>query len=254
MTNRKFSHWIAGIALTLAGLMLPVVLHAQSADPPTLVEQLEAQYPLAKMTMQGGCGVANPETALVIQKPGIGALPAKAYTPVCSTHYKEGKVNGPGFWCKQYLETAKQELVTLESSDKVYITKFEVNTNKGEVGASIGYCAQASAYKGDLVFQFPKKFLDTASVPEVEDKIAEVFTPESANRQAQSGTAQPQENSSGSADPQTSVETGQTVEQVVGSLGEPDTKAKGAGTKLIYVWKARKLKVTFMEGKVSDVD
>jgi hypothetical protein len=255
--TRNFSRALKTVLL-LVMAALSAMLHAQSAPPasvsasPTMQEQLEAQYPLGKFTTQGGCNVTNPETGLVIQKPGIGAMPARAYTPVCSTHYKEGKINGPGFWCKHYLDTTHQELVLLESGDKVFVTRFEVNTNKGEVKASIAYCAQSTPYKADLVFQFPKKFLETASVTQVEDQIAEVFSGDSNNQQAQN--APPQRDSPAPADQPASVEPGQSLEQVVTTLGEPDTKAKGAGNKMVYVWNARKLKVTFIDGKVADVD
>jgi hypothetical protein len=255
MKNRMLRPtWAAVLSLAVAGSACaqggPASL---AAGTPSLQEQLEAQYPLGKMSTQGRCAISNPETAVILQKPGIGALPAKAYTPVCSTHYKDGKVGGPGFWCRQYLQTAKQEMVTLESGDRVYITKFEVNPSKGEVRASIGYCAQTTTYNADMVFQFPKKFLDTASVNQVEDTIAEVFSPDTA-QQAQAQPPPAPGNAPAVTQQQASVEIGQSVDQVVSALGEPDTKAQGAGTKTIYIWKARKLKVTFVDGKVADVD
>ena len=51
------------------------------------------------------------------------------------------------------------------------------------------------------------------------------------------------------AEPQT-IEKGQTPDQVQGSLGKPD-KIVNLGTKQIWVYKD--LKVTFVNGKVSDV-
>lgn len=263
--NKHFFCCIKVIALTLVGAMPLATLHAQSAPPPSaspsLQEQLEAQYPLAKITNAGGCSVTNPETALVLQKAGIGALPIKGSTGICSTHYKEGKINPPGFWCKKYLESAKLDLVTLESGDKVFATKLEVNANKSEIKVSIGYCAQATSYRADLIFQFPKKFLDTASVTQVEDKMAEVFSQDRGNQQPPGGpqsgggdnTEQQAPDNQAAPEP-LSVEIGQTLDQVVSALGEPDTKAKGAGTKQIYVYRERKLKIIFVDGKVADIE
>ena len=51
--------------------------------------------------------------------------------------------------------------------------------------------------------------------------------------------------------PTQTIEIGQTVDQVVAALGQPQKIAK-VGTKQIYFYKD--LKVTFNDGKVSDVD
>jgi hypothetical protein len=47
------------------------------------------------------------------------------------------------------------------------------------------------------------------------------------------------------------IEKGQTVEQVIAALGQPEAIADGAGKK-IYLFKV--FKVTFVSGKVVDVD
>jgi hypothetical protein len=51
------------------------------------------------------------------------------------------------------------------------------------------------------------------------------------------------------AEPQ-SIEKGQTTDEVVAAIGQPDKKIN-LGAKQIYVYKD--IKVTFMNGKVSDV-
>jgi hypothetical protein len=61
--------------------------------------------------------------------------------------------------------------------------------------------------------------------------------------QPQAQAAQPQ------AEPQ-SIELGMTPDQVVAAMGQPDKKVN-LGAKQIYVYKD--LKVTFKDGKVSDV-
>ena len=159
----------------------------------------------------------------------------------------------------------KQTLVTLEKSDKVFPLKFEVG--KDEVRVAFSYCSgdpgQASAYSGQVVIEFPKDSLKTASVTQVEDKIAEVFSQESGNQQPPGGQrsdgdgqdAAPQAPDNQAAPAESlSVEVGQTIDQVVAALGEPDTKAKGAGTKQIYIYRERKLKIIFVDGKVADIE
>lgn len=266
MTRRTFCclyTTVLALAVTASG-----ALHAQKPAPstpgepasPSLQEQLAAQYPLVKITNKAGCTVTNPETGLALQQAGIAALPANAYSTLCASHYRNGSITKVGFKCNSWLGMTKQSLVTLEKGDKVFPMKFEVG--KDEVKVAFGYCSgdpgQALAYLGQVVIEFPKDSLKNASVTQVEDKIAEVFTMEGGGQQQDDsggpGPPAPQQESEAAADTPASVEIGQTVEQVVAALGEPDTKAKGAGTKLIYVWKSKKLKVVFVNGKVSDVE
>ena len=65
-----------------------------------------------------------------------------------------------------------------------------------------------------------------------------------AGQDQQGATARQQQ-----AEPQT-IEKGQTTDQVQAALGKPD-KIVNLGAKQIYVYKD--LKVTFVNGKVSDV-
>ncbi len=270
--TKNFFRCIEAIALTLVGAMAITPLHAQGADAsPSLQEQLEAQYPTAKFSSRGGCTVSNPETGMLLQKSGIGALPQTSSSTMCAAHYRNGAITRPGFKCNYYLNLTKQALVTLEKGDKVYPTKIEVA--KDEVRVAFGYCSgdpgRAALYVGQVVIEFPKDTLKTTGVPQVEDKIAEVFTPDNAGQQQeqQQGEQPPQaqdnENQQNAPDNQQqadnnqapqqeppSIEIGQTIEQVVAAWGQPDKKVN-LGAKQIYVYKD--LKVTFIGGKVSDV-
>jgi hypothetical protein len=157
----------------------------------------------------------------------------------------------------------KQTLVPLEKGDKVFPIRFEVG--KDEVKIAFAHCSgdpgQAVRYTGQVVIEFPKDSLNAASVTQVEDKIAEVFSPDSGNNQqgqSQSGGGQSSpppgnqpapDNNQPAQDPP-SVELGQTIDQVVAALGPPEKKVN-LGNKQIYVYKD--LKVTFIGGKVADV-
>jgi hypothetical protein len=107
------------------------------------------------------------------------------------------------------------------------------------------------------MFQFAKGYLAKASVPDVEDTIGQVFAlggPASIAQPAQpepqvQPQPQPEQPAPAPAQP-ASIEKGQTIDQVVAILGQPE-KRVDLGAKKIYVYKD--LKITFVNGKVTDV-
>ena len=109
--------------------------------------------------------------------------------------------------------------------------------------------------KSEVVFQFARGYLDKASVGEVEDTIGQVFSIAGDEQQGQ-GDQQPQgsqqqvaQPEQQQAEPQT-IQLGMTTDQVQAALGKPE-KIVNLGPKQLYVYKD--LKVTFVNGKVSDV-
>ena len=141
----------------------------------------------------------------------------------------------------------------------------------------------AGRYKGLLRIQFPKRSLVSADLATVDTTIGEVLKiqPEDANsQQAPAGAAQEQGAPAAApaapaaahplskptllpppippppppADeppaPPKTISLGQTKDQVVSSFGQPKKTAK-IGTKEIYFY--NDLKVTFLNGKVTDV-
>lgn len=172
-------------------------------------------------------------------------------------------------------QAANQQLSVVKTGDTVYPSKLEVNENKGEVKLTIITCQQGNdgsqnAYKGELAFQF-KAPLKVENISTVEDSIAEVFTQGGDNQQGGQGNqqgqggqggqsgggpqqgqdqAQPQQDQGSTCNP----EIGQTVAQVEDACGKPASQAKGANTKQIYNYNQPKLKIIFMNGKVSDVE
>jgi hypothetical protein len=121
--------------------------------------------------------------------------------------------------------------------------------------------------KANVVFVFAKGTLEKGNAAEVEDTIGQLLSVSSddqqqggAGQQQQQGgdqggqpAAQDQGQGQPAAQPQAepqSIEMGMTPDQVVAAMGQPDKKVN-LGTKQIYVYKD--LKVTFINGKVSDV-
>jgi hypothetical protein len=152
----------------------------------------------------------------------------------------------------------------LQTGNKVYPLKIEVNPEKAKISFEVVSCDScngvdpATGMKGEVVFQFPKGYLEKASVGEVEDTIGQVFSIADEQQgqgndqaQQQQGNQQPpaQQEQAQQSEPQT-VQLGMTTDQVQSALGKPE-KIFNLGSKQIFVYKD--VKVTFLNGKVSDV-
>ena len=157
-----------------------------------------------------------------------------------------------------------------KKGDKVYPTKIDVKLDKDLVVMGIVACDTCNNTdpptwnKANVEFQFPKGALAKASAGDVEDTIGQLLSI-SDDSQQQNGQQQGQQQGGGQdqgggqqqagqqqqaqAEPQT-IQMGMTTDQVQGSLGQP-SKIVNLGPKQIYVYKD--LKVTFMNGKVVDV-
>jgi hypothetical protein len=168
-------------------------------------------------------------------------------------------LNPPG---KMAVAMAGKNARQLPTGEKVYVTKIDVNPKKDKVTFRIIECdacngsAQPSSYKADVFFEFPKGSLATTSVPDVEDTIAKVFAIDTGTTEAQPAQppGQPEQpeavQPAPAQAPPVQIQLGQTIDQVVAALGQPE-KIVDLGAKKIYVYKD--LKVTFVNGKVSDV-
>jgi hypothetical protein len=260
--------------VTSAVIFLGVRAVAQAVS---LQEQLAAQYKLVKMGSDtSGYSVVEKGTLLAIQKGGILGVPY-GDSQVPATKYEGGTVKGPSglslLGRKSVMGRFGKEQTThlFPSGDKVYPTKIEVSLDKDTVAVGIVACDTCNKTdpptynKAQVVFQFPKGTLAKASAGEVEDTIGQLLSisddtqSDQGGQQADQGgqqqgggqgqqAAAPQQQEQ-QAEPQT-IEKGQTPDQVQAAMGKPD-KIVNLGSKQIYVYKD--LKVTFLNGKVSDV-
>lgn len=249
---------------------------AAQGAPVSLQEQLAAQYKLVKMgSDSSGPSVITPGTVLPIQKGGILGVPYSD-TSVLATKYEGGTVHTPstilskgiGLGMGHFGKTQTTHLFVV--GNKVYVSKLEVNPGKDSVSLNIVACDSCNQTdpptynKAQVVFLFPKGTLATASAGDVEDTIGQLLSISDDTQQdqgaQQGGQAaqggqdqqpqqQQQQQQQQQAEPQT-IEKGQTTDQVEAALGKPD-KIVNLGSKQIYVYKD--LKVTFVNGKVSDV-
>ena len=246
---------VVGIGVSVLGGVF--VCSRAIAQTPSLQEQLNAQYKLAKVGRATGVWtVLEPGTVLEIQKGGIAGVPPTIAVQ-CPSKYEGGNLKQPASFCIGM--AGPQNVRYLTVGEKVYPSKLDVNIGKDKVSIAIFECdscngvAQLSSYRSEVVFQFPKGFLASASAGQVEDTIGQVLSVSSGETQqpqAQAGGAEPQQAPpEPQPEPQT-IRIGQTVDQVVAALGKPP-KIVDLGAKQIYVYKD--LKVTFTNGKVSDV-
>ncbi len=222
--------------------------------PPSLLEQLQAQYQLARV---GGHGaqraLIDPGTVLVVQKGGILGVDPNLLGN-CPAKYQKGVLKPPNTMCANMAQTGRN----FEAGDKVYVTKIDVVQKDEKVVLKIVACDTCNGvnpptfYKSQVDFIFPAGYLEKGDVGAIEDTIGEVFALNAipAPPPAPTADAPPATPPSTPAAAPATIQSGQTIDQVVGILGQPEKKVD-LGAKQIFVYKD--LKVTFMDGKVSDV-
>jgi len=275
---QKFHASILGIVF-LAAAIFPI--SRATAQAPSLQEQLAAQYTVVKMGADSnGPAVVEAGTVLNIKKGGILSVPY-GDTSVVPTKYQDGTVHSPnsalmkgiGFGLGKIGKT--QTTAFFQVGTKVYPSKIVVNAPKDQVVMSVVACdscnntSPTTFYKADVVFQFAKGSLATASAGQVEDTIGGLLaiddssSDQGGNNAQQGGNGNDQQGNAqggggGQAQPQeqapppepAQIEKGQTPDQVKAAIGTPE-KIINLGAKQIYVYKD--IKVTFVNGKVSDV-
>jgi hypothetical protein len=267
-------------ALIVVGIT-PCLLVAQGLPTVPLEDQLKAQYTLVKMGLDsGGDAIVGEGTVLVIKKDGILSVPYRGQS--VPTKYQDGAVRSPststmGARGSLMGRIGKQQIRLFQVGERVYPSKIAVNLPKDQVTVGIIACdacnhvSPTTFYKADVVFQFAKGTLATTSLSQVEDTIAELLNiDDSPGDQGVgqggngndtghgNGNDQPGGNQGGGvgqAQPQAppepqQIEKGQSPDQVKAALGQPD-KIVNFGSKQIFIYKD--LKVTFLNGKVSDV-
>jgi hypothetical protein len=258
--------------------IMPCLVFAQGAPAVPLEDQLKAQYTLVKMGADtGGAAVVDQGTILVIKKGGILSVPYSDQN-IVPTKYENGAVHSPnnmvmkglGFGMGKLGRTQTTRL--MQAGEKVYPSRIAVNLPKDQVTIGIIACdscnnvSPTTFYKADVIFQFAKGSLATTSPSQVEDTIAGLLNiddspgdqgggqgggngngdQQGGNQGGGGGQAQQQ----GPPPEPQQIEKGQTPDQVKASIGVPD-KIVNLGAKQIYVYKD--IKVTFINGKVADV-
>jgi hypothetical protein len=277
--RQKIEFTVLGIALIAVSFMTsPMLAQAPSVS---LEDQLKAQYTLVKMGADSnGAAVVEQGTILVVKKGGILGVPYSDQS-IFATKYENGAVHSPNPVASKALGFGLGKLGRpapttqfFQKDTKVYPARLSVNLAKDQVVMGIVACdscnntSPTTFYKADVVFQFPKGTLGTTSPSQVEDTISGLLNiddsaggdqgngQQGGNGNDQQGNQQGNAQGGGGqaqqpppAQPQ-QIDKGQTTDQVVAAIGQPD-KIINLGAKQIYVYKD--IKVTFINGKVSDV-
>lgn len=274
--GQKLARMIPAVVIAVCGALFPMSLAGAQGAPISLREQLAAQYKTVKMGSDtGGYSVVEPGTLLAVQKGGILGVPYSD-SSVLSTKYEGGTVHSPNNLLTKGIgfgmgKVGKVQATRLfQVGEKVYPSKLEVDVSKDEVAMTIVACDICNRMdpptynKAKVVFLFPKGTLAKASAGEVEDMIGQLLPIAEDAQQDQGGQGQvAQEAPEPPATPQQAAETqpepqpepktiqlGMTTDQVVGALGKP-SKIVNLGAKQLYIYKD--MKVTFLNGKVADV-
>ena len=274
------------VTLILVGLT-PGLLSAQVS----LADQLNAQYNLVKMGEDSnGAAVIEAGTILKINKGGVLSVPYGDQTSGMATKYQDGTVHSPnplGMKARSSLLGhfgKTQTTQFFQVGNKVYPTKIQVSADKDQILMGIVSCdscnniSPTTFYKADVIFQFNKGQLAKMSAPQVEDAIAGLLAIDDSggdqgNNNGGNGNGNDQGGNNNGGNDQggggggggnggggqaqnqapaepAQIEKGMTPDQVKNAIGVPD-KIINLGSKQIYVYKD--IKVTFLAGKVSDV-
>jgi hypothetical protein len=259
------------VALIVGGIVPCSVTAAQDAAPASLEEQLKAQYKPVKIgSDSNGPSVLEQGTVLVIQKGGVLGVPFGDAT-VFPSKYHDGNLHSPnsllvkgmGLGLGRALKNSSQSRY-FQVGEKVYPRKIDVSLKNEKITFAIVACDACNGtspptfFKSEVIFQFAKAYLGTASVPQVEDTIGQVFAVDTSsapqNPAGQVGQQVDQQTSQAgqAAAPQApaQIQLGMTPEEVEAAFGKPE-KVVDLGGKKIYVYKD--LKVTFVDCKVKDV-
>jgi len=141
--------------------LTPLPQQKPSVDkPPSLQDQLEAQYP--------------PDAAITIQKQG--AIGVRLDKKVCPARYQDGKLSYPDSSCT----SAAAPWRALAVGEKVKPSTIHVDAAKDVISFAIVDCGPCnpgagSPYKSQIDFKFKTGYLKNPSVTDVEDTIGEVL-------------------------------------------------------------------------------
>lgn len=220
-------------AVVLTSLPLAIAVAAAADWRSNLEETIQERYVVTTRSKLGR--VLQPGTVLVIQQEGLKADKPKAV--MRPTVIESGMITKTG---GGLLFSGGR---ALSPGDRVYL--YDVRVKERGIDIIIGTLetydvadrgtTESTPYQAALHFAFDPISLESAAPSDILAEIDQWLLSETEAAAAQVKTLQ----------------LGQTVEEVVEILGQPD-KIIDLGAKLIYVYPD--LKITFEEGKVANVE
>jgi len=184
--NRVFAEFVGG--LLLIGSLTLLLCQTPSAG---IEPQLRSQYRVASV---GGNGVVvRAGTVVVVQQDGITALPAPGEYP-CNSHKEGGRISHSAMCAINY-SVSKDTQRPLQVGEKAYLTAIQVKPT--EVVFKIQTCsggANDAPFRAAVSFQFPKGYLDSMKLKDIQDAIGQIFVPDTSS--SDQGSDQPLANPS----------------------------------------------------------
>ena len=251
---RRAIYLASVLALTLAVACVAPALHGQDSRA-EIQKRLAAEFKRTKMTADRS-DIATAGSVLDLHKDGLVMCSTEAVASPTNT-YKNGAISfgfGANMAWGMALAPANQQTTDIPqrkfvTGEKFWVTDYTVKPD-GVVFQFYSDPYNDVRYYGQLKFPFAKNVAPPADdvLKTIEEVItAEADTPEAAPADnaapAQQAAAQP------AAAPKT-IALGQSTDQVVGILGQPQ-KIVNLGAKQMYFYPD--MKVIFTNGKVSDV-
>lgn len=251
-----------------------------AAQAPDVKAKIDATYKLTKPT-DDKTDIVTAGSVLILQKDKL-IMYATTNNVLPQNTFKDGKLSSGafavhdqltkigGFFGKQAPQQVQVTNRYYVTGEKFWVTKIDYPTD-GILFTLFTDAVNDVRYQCTLKFFYPKGVTLTGDqVVALVENVLKVQPDEDQGnqnqQQAQGGDQQQQQGQGqqvaqgGASDqqpaappepppPPTTVEIGQSIDQVVGILGTPD-KIINLGVKQIYVYKD--IKVTFVKGKVTD--
>jgi hypothetical protein len=269
--------------MTLIALVVGTAAVASAADSGAIRKRLESEYSLTKTT-DDKSDIVTAGSVLVLQKDKLMLLATSAAGNPCTNTYKDGRLS-PNGACKAgdiarkipwfggnipQSDKAPQSRYYV-TGEKFWVTGIEVKDAGKDSAVTMQFYTDAVddvRYSGALAIPFKDGLPSPDEVLKRVQEVVKVQPSDDANgggggQQQQAPAAAPPAAAEAALPPiapppppppdpgpPPTVSLGQTRAQVVGILGEPVRKAK-IGIKEIYSYKD--LKVTFVNGKVKDI-
>jgi hypothetical protein len=276
MTKENTLMRIIASLMTLIALVAGTAAVASAADSAAIQKRLESEYSLTKTT-DDKSDIVTAGAVLVLQKDKLMLLATSAAANPCTNTYKDGRLspNGackagdvarkiPWFGSKIPGQDKAPQSRYYVTGEKFWVTEIEVKDAGKDSAVTMQFYTDAVSdvrYSGALAIPFKDGLPSPDEVLKRVQEVVKVAPSDDANGggggQQQAAAAEaapppiaPPPPPPPDAGPPPTVSLGQSREQVVGILGEPLRKAK-VGIKEIYSYKD--LKVTFVNGKVKDI-
>ncbi len=239
------------------GVLCPTITRAAEKFPEQkakLEQQLKAAYVPTTVVRKA---VDKPGTVLLLRKAELKAVPANA-PAYYDNVLKAGRLTHQTFGNILFKKDTIQDLAV---GEPFYVLNAYATDSSVVVLLLSCNAYDNVVYKADVQFPFPKGFLADVTFSRVQEALAEVFEvapPAGAPTVADPGPAPANQPAAQPAPPvetaapaqPVTLKLGDTPDQVVAAMGSPDRIAKVANKELYFY---KDMKITFVDGKISDI-